>query len=115
MKKIIAIFLTLILGAMGEVWAFSGVTVKVYRGNSSYSGDVICNIKDGVVYRKSSSYSGDILCRISRDGKLYKGNSTYSGDIVANIRDGKLYEKNSSYSGDIIINIRNNRVYNRKF
>ena len=68
MKRIIAIFITLILCAMGELWAFSGVTVKVYKGNSSYSGDVICNIKDGVVYRKSSSYSGDILYRF--DGPL---------------------------------------------
>ena len=47
MKRIIAIFITLILCAMGELWAFSGVTVKVYKGNSSYSGDVVCNIKDG--------------------------------------------------------------------
>ena len=33
---------------------------KVYKGTSSYSGDVIATIRDGKVYTGNSSYSGDI-------------------------------------------------------
>ena len=43
-------------------------TVKVYKENSSYSSDVICNIKKGRVYKKSSSYSSDVLFNF--DGQL---------------------------------------------
>ena len=37
-------------------------------------------IKDGKVYKGTSSYSGDVIATI-RDGKVYTGNSSYSGDI----------------------------------
>jgi hypothetical protein len=62
------------------------------------------NVTDGKVYKGSSSYSGDIIMTI-RDGKIYKGTSSYSGDIIATIRDGKVYTGSSSYSGDISFTI----------
>ena len=60
------------------------MAVKVYKGNSSYSGDVICNVSNGKVYKGRSSYSGDIICNIS-NGKIYKGSPSYSGDTKFNI------------------------------
>ena len=62
--------------------------VKVYKNNSSYSGDVICNLKGDKVYRGNSSYSGDVLCHVA-DNKVYRGNSSYSGDILYRF-DGPL-------------------------
>ena len=41
---------------------------KLYKGNSSYSGDIILNKRDNKVYQGNSSYSGDILYRF--DGPL---------------------------------------------
>ena len=35
--------------------------INVYKGTSSSSGDVICNLSNGNVYKKTSSYSGDII------------------------------------------------------
>ena len=83
---------------------------KVYQGNSSYSGDVLCNLKGDKVYRGNSSYSGDILYTV-RDGKVYKGSSSYSASVVFTIRDGKVYKENSSYSADIIANRKGHKVY----
>ena len=54
---------------------------NVYKGNSSYIGDQICNVSKGKVYKKRSSYIGDITLTI-KDSKIYKGNSTYIGDII---------------------------------
>ncbi|MDO5447172.1 MAG: hypothetical protein Q4F34_05280, partial [Prevotellaceae bacterium] len=48
--------------------------VKVYSGRSSYTSDIICNIKDGKVYKKNSTYTSDILCSV-RGKKIYNGNS----------------------------------------
>jgi hypothetical protein len=41
------------------------------------------------VYKGSSTYSGDIFCTLSQ-GKVYKNTSTYSGDILLTIRDSKI-------------------------
>ena len=49
--------------------------VKVYKNNSSYSGDVICNLKGDKVYRGNSSYSGDVLCHVDGN-KVYRGKFT---------------------------------------
>jgi hypothetical protein len=38
------------------------------------------NIKDGKIYKGTSTYSGDVIATI-KDGKVYTGNSSYSGDI----------------------------------
>jgi hypothetical protein len=42
--------------------------VKVYKGTSTYTSDVICTVADGKVYKKTSSYTSDIEFTI--DGKL---------------------------------------------
>ena len=41
-------------------------------------------IKDGKIYKGTSSYSGDVIATI-RSGKVYTGNSSYSGDIAFTI------------------------------
>ena len=51
---------------------FSGsanAAVKVYKGVSRYSSDVICTVREAKVYKKTSSYSSDVVCTI-RDGKI---------------------------------------------
>ena len=85
--------------------------VKVYKGNSSYSSDVLCTLKDNKVYKGNSSYNNDILCHID-DNKVYKGTSSYSNDILYTIRDGKVYRGQSSYSSDIVLTIRDGKIYN---
>lgn len=61
---------------------------KVYSGNSNYSGDIICNLKDGKVYKKNSNYSSEILCKVSGN-KVYKNNSNYSSDVLFTVKEGK--------------------------
>ncbi|MBQ4474914.1 MAG: hypothetical protein II935_01845, partial [Bacteroidales bacterium] len=38
--------------------------VKIFKGTSVYSSDVICNVSNGKVYRKNSVYSSDVVCNI---------------------------------------------------
>jgi hypothetical protein len=83
---------------------------KVYKGSSTYSGDILCTLSQGKVYKNTSTYSGDILLTI-RDGKIYSGTSTYSGDVLYTIREGKVYAGNSSYSGDIRWSLTDGKVY----
>ena len=55
-------------------------------------------------YKGNSSYSSDIL--YTWDGKsLYKGNSLYSSDIILNISGNRVYRGRSSYSSDILYNM----------
>ena len=91
-----------VLIAMLFCFAFISVSaqVKVYKGNSSYSSDILYTVRKGKVYKGSSSYSSDVLFNI-KDGKLYDGNSSYSSDIFANKRGLKVYKNNSSYSSDV--------------
>ncbi|MBQ1732568.1 MAG: hypothetical protein II037_10195, partial [Bacteroidales bacterium] len=51
--------------------------VKIYKGTSVYSSDVVCNIRDGKIYKANSVYSSDVIFTI-RDGKVYSGNSVYT-------------------------------------
>ena len=37
---------------------------KIYKENSSFSGDMIANIQDGRIYKEHSSFSGDVLFTI---------------------------------------------------
>jgi hypothetical protein len=41
-------------------------------------------IIDGKIYKGTSTYSGDVIATI-RDNKVYTGNSSYSGDISFSI------------------------------
>ena len=81
--------------------------VKVYKGNSSYSSDVICTLRGNKVYKGNSSYQSDILCRID-DNKVYRGNSSYNSDIQFTIRNGKVYKNNSNYSSDVDFTLSDN-------
>jgi hypothetical protein len=57
---------------------------KVFRGTSSYSSDVICNLNNGKVYKKTTSYSSDLICNIN-GSKVYKGKRSYSSDVLYNL------------------------------
>ena len=46
----------------------SGPEVKVYRGTSTYSKDILATIRDGKVYAGNSQYTFDI--RFTFDGPL---------------------------------------------
>ncbi len=51
-----------VLIAMLFCFAFisASAQVKVYKGNSSYSSDVICTLRGDKVYKGNSSYSSDL-------------------------------------------------------
>ncbi len=60
----------------------------LYRGNSSYSSDILYTWDGKSLYRGNSSYSSDILYTF--DGKhVYRGRSSYSSDILYSF-DGPL-------------------------
>ena len=75
--------------------------VRVYKGTSSFTSDVICTVRDGKVYKGTSDFQRDLLFTI-RDGKIYKGTSTFTSDILATVRDGKVYEGTSSFQRDVL-------------
>ena len=53
----------------------------LYRGNSTYTSDIIATWDGRYLYKGNSTYSSDIL--LTYDGKyLYAGRSTYSSDIL---------------------------------
>ncbi len=123
MKSLLIIFLAVIpMTLLAQV--------RVYKGTSGYTSDVICNIKDGKIYSKTSGYTSDVICHVKgnkiykgtsmyssdvlytvKDGKVYKGNSGYTSDIIFTIREGKLYKGTSSYSSDVMATIRDGKVY----
>ena len=74
---------------------FANAQTKVYKGTSSYSSDVICNLNNDKVYKKTSSYSSDVICNVSGK-KIHKGTSSYSSDVLYNISDGKVYSEEQS-------------------
>ena len=48
---------------------------RIYKGNSTYSGNILYTFDGKYLYKGNSTYSGNILYTF--DGKhLYKGNST---------------------------------------
>ena len=53
----------------------------VYRGNSTYSSDIVCTWDGRYLYRGRSTYSSDIVYTYC-NGHVYQGRSTYSSDIV---------------------------------
>ena len=59
-----------------------------YKGNSSYSSDILYTWDGKYIYRGKSTYSSDIL--YTYDGKhVYRGRSSYSSDILYTF-DGSL-------------------------
>jgi hypothetical protein len=59
----------------------SSAASHLYRGNSSYTSDILYTWDGKCIYQGNSTYVGNILC--TWDGKhLYQGNSTYVGNIT---------------------------------
>ncbi len=83
---------------------------KVYKERSIFHGDIICNVKDGVIYNKDRDFRSDILFTV-KDGAVYQGDSGFWSDIVLTIKDGNIYKGDSTYSFDIIANIKDGCVY----
>lgn len=50
--------------------AITQAQTKIYKDNSIYSCDIICNINNDMVYKGDSSYSGDIVCNVNVN-KIY--------------------------------------------
>ena len=46
-------------------WALTFDGTYIYRGNSTYSGDILYTVSGEYIYRGRSSYSGDILYTVS--------------------------------------------------
>ena len=92
---------TLLIALLCSLASFAEAQTYLYRGRSSYSGDILYSWDGRYMYQGRSSYSGDIL--YSFDGRyVYQGRSTYSGDILLTVSDGRIYRGRSTYSGDIL-------------
>lgn len=61
---------------------------KIYRGNSTYSSNVLYTWDGRHLYRGRSTYSSDILYTID-DTHVYRGRSTYSSHILLTL-SGKI-------------------------
>ena len=94
------LFLGSLLGFLLAMVATINAT-KIYRGNSTYVGNVVYTWDGKHLYQGNSTYMGNIL--YTWDGKhLYQGNSTYMGNIIYTW-DGKyIYQGNSTYMGNIL-------------
>lgn len=54
---------------------------RFYKGNSTYSSDILYSFDGKYIYNGRSTYSSDIL--YTYDGKyIYNGRSNYSSDIL---------------------------------
>ena len=85
----------------------------IYKGKSTYSGDIIVTWNGKYPYQGKSTYPGDIM--ITWDGKyLYKGKSTYPGDILVTWEGEYLYKGKSNYSGDILYTMNGKYLYQGK-
>ena len=67
-------------------FSISNAQTKVFKGTSSYSNDVICNLNNNKVFKKNSSYSSDVVCNISAN-RVFKGTSSYSNDVIYNVSE----------------------------
>lgn len=94
MKRLTLIILTFLsVTAMAQV--------QFYKGNSSYSSDVLYTFDGKSIYKGRSTYSSDILYTF--DGTyIYRGRSTYSSDILFTVSKGHIYRGKSTYSTDIL-------------
>ena len=64
--KHICLLLSLMLAPFGLHAGEEGV--KVYRGTSSFTSDVLCTVRDGKVYKNTSFFTSDILLRCVMSG-----------------------------------------------
>ena len=88
----------------------SSSEVKIYKGTSSYTSDILYTVRDGKVYKKHSNYTSDIVCTVRKD-RIYKSTSNYTSDVLYTIRDGQVYKGTSTYRSDILMTIRDGQVY----
>ena len=78
LKKIVILLVCLF--SSGMLSAQNGV-IRIYKGNSTYSGNTIYTFDGRYVYKGRSTYSGNVL--YTYDGRhVFKGRSTYSGSII---------------------------------
>ena len=97
MRKLFKIFMI----SLPFLLSASSSEVKIYKGTSSYTSDILYTVRDKKVYDRTSSYSSDVIFTI-RDGKAYKGNSSYTSDVAYTLRNGRVYKGTSSWSSDIV-------------
>ena len=81
--------LSLLFAAIIAAVSISAQVTKIYKGNSSYVGDIIYTWDGKHLYQGNTTYVGNMLYTIGGK-KLYKGNSTYVGDIAFTI-DGVIH------------------------
>lgn len=126
MKRIFVFIFTLVsLATMAQTQLFRGKSSysgdilftfdgqSIFKGRSTYSGDILYTWDGKYIYKGRSNYSGDIL--YTWDGKyLYNGKSTYSGDIVLTFDGTYIYRGKSTYSGDILYTVENGYLYRDK-
>ncbi len=77
MKRLVLILLIAALAPM----CCMAAAMHIYRGNSTYTSDILYTWDGRYLYRGNSTYTSDILCTIT-NGHLYRGRSTYTSDIL---------------------------------
>lgn len=78
---------------------------RIYKGNSTYSSDVILTFDGKYIYNGKSTYSSDAIATF--DGKyIYKGRSTYSSDVMFTYDGRHIYKGRSTYSSDILYTVK---------
>ena len=105
MKRITLYIAFIIIASMSML-----AQTKIYRGNSTYSSDILYSWDGRYLYRGNSSYTSDIIA--TWDGRfLYRGRSNYSSDTLYTF-DGKyIYQGRSNYTSDTVATWSNNRLY----
>ena len=77
MKRLVLILLIVALAPM----CCMAAAMHIYRGNSTYTSDILFTWDGRYLYVGNSTYTSDILCTIT-NGHLYRGRSTYTSDIL---------------------------------
>ncbi len=62
--------------------------VRVYKGTSTFTSDIVCTVRDGKVYKRTSSFTSDVIATV-RSHQIYKGTSSFRSDVLFTV-DGYL-------------------------
>lgn len=101
-------FLTFLLIAF--TFSVAVAQSRIYRGNSTYSSDILYSCDGRYLYKGNSGYSSDIL--FTFDGKyLYDGKSTYSSDVLLAFDGRYIYAGRSSYNSDVLFTFDGKYLY----
>ena len=125
MKRIFSIILILLLSI-----PLIAKDVKVYRGSSQSSNDILYTIHNSKVYRGDSIKAEDVIFTVSGNyiyigaradsdkivytasgGVIYAGNEINRHNIEYSFRSTRIYRKDSVFGTDILANIWNDYVY----